>query len=97
MRKVILDNDVMYAAIDFTIGFPVFHLDLHQGITPSLYKYVKNVLMEDAMITLGTLGFDMVFSILPEDDEKAIKFNKSMGFEYERTVDGNVWLAQDIM
>ena len=97
MKRVILDNDTMHYAIDFSIGFPVLHLTLHKGITPRLYKYIKNVLLEDTMVTLGSFGFDTVFSILPEGDEKVIKFNKAMGFEYERTVDGNVWLAQDVL
>ena len=95
MKRVILDTDTMYAAIDFTIGYPVFHLTLHKGITPSLYKYIKEVLIEDALITLGSLGYDTVFSILHEDDKKTIKFNKAMGFEEERIVDGYMWLAQD--
>ncbi len=96
MRKVILDTDEVYAAIDFSLGHPVFHCDLPNGITPTLYKYVKEVLIEDAMITLGSLGFDTVFSILPEENKKALKFNKAMGFEVELVEDGVVWLAQDV-
>jgi len=96
MRKVILDNESMYAAIDFSIGYPVFHFDLHKPITPSLYKYIKNELIPDALVTLGSLGYDIVFSVLPEGEKKVIKFNKAMGFEEEATVDGYVWLAQDV-
>lgn len=95
MKRVILDTEEMYCAIDFSTGFPIVHLKLHNGITPTLYKFIKQTLLEDMLITLGTLGYDTLFSILPEDDKKAIKFNKAMGFEEERVVDGMMFLAQD--
>lgn len=95
MKRVILDTEEVYCIIDFSIGFPVVHLELPKGITPRLYKFIKQVLLEDMLITLGSLGYDVLFSIIEADDRKAIKFNKAMGFEEEQVIDGIMILAQD--
>lgn len=93
----IINQEFLQAKIDFSTGFPVLHLHLPYGCPLSLYKYIKNNLLENTLVFLGALGYDMVFSIIPEGDDKLLKFQKKMGFEEELREDGYVYLAQDIM
>ena len=96
MQKEIVNNDAITAKIDFSMIHPVFHLDIKKDNCPlSLYKYIKYVLLEDALVTLGSLGFRTVFSIIPKGDNKLLKFQEKMGFEVETIKNGYIILAQD--
>jgi len=74
----------------------MLHMELPMGITPSLYKYIKNVFIEDLLITLGSLGYETIFAVLEEENKTGIKSAKLIGFEEEKTVDGFTWLVQEI-
>ena len=95
MRRDIVDTHQIKFTIDFSMVYPVLHLEIKEDCPLSLYKYLKNVLLEDTLITLGTLGFHVVFSIIPEGDEKLLKFQQNMGFEVESVENGMIILAQD--
>ena len=88
MRRVILDTDDISASLTFETGFPMLHMEVHGKMTISMYKYIKNIFMEDLLVTLGVLGYDTLFAVLEESDEVGIKSAKVVGFEEERTVDG---------
>lgn len=98
MIKTLVDNDTYTLRVDFADYCPLIHLDVHQeNYTPTLHKYFRDVLLEDLLITLGSFGYEMVATLLPIEDKKALKFNKLMGFEVEHQDEEYVLLCKDIV
>jgi hypothetical protein len=93
----LLDTKQVVASLTFEQGFPSLHLTLPNGLTPSLYKYLKKEFLEDLLITLGMFGFETLFAVLRTKDKVGIKSAKALGFEEELVKHGLMILAMDII
>ena len=95
--KLIIDNDTMRLALDFYLGVPNVHFEFKIKPTHNLIKFVRDEMLEELLIILGTHGYEVLFAVIPQRDEKLKRFCKLMHFEEEVTTNGYTFLAQDIV
>lgn len=98
MLRDLIDCDEFTLQVDFAHPQPLVHFQVHADkYTPSLHKYVRDVLLEDLLITLGSLGYNRVFAIIPASDKKLIKFCESMRFQQGFLNGEELVMVQDIL
>lgn len=80
----VLDNEFAFAALEIVSPEePCLHFEIKVPYTKALHKWAKGA-FEELLVILGVQGYENIFSVLPSEDEKAIKFNKMMGMKFLR-------------
>jgi hypothetical protein len=95
-RYTVCDNEFGKLEVEILVGVgPFLHLTLHKW-SHNLFKQYK-LCLEEVLETIKTsLGYDKAFVIIPDNDEKLLKFEKMFGFVPFRHVEGLIFLTRKI-
>lgn len=78
MKYVMIDDEYIKFSVEYIEEQPFLHLELHQW-SKSLYKVYLEMFDEIKQI-LKDMGYDAVWVLIPDDDNKLLKFEKMFGF-----------------
>lgn len=93
MFETLIDNEVLRLRVQYLAGVPYVHCDVYQW-NKTLYKAFKQV-WKRFLHKMDGVGHPCVFSLVPEADVKALKFNKMFGFKEVETTQGVILLMCD--
>lgn len=96
MDKVI-SNEILELGVTEGVDFIHIDFELKSPLTCSLYRYIRDTLLEELAIVCGVCGIQEMTVSIPLEDEKSIRFANSLDFEMYLIKDGVMHLKQEVL
>lgn len=93
----IQENSILDFSVDTSTGFPLITMNLKCKLTHTIFKYIRDVLMEDYLVTLATAGYSTAYIELVDRSPMNVKFCEMLFFEKGQDLGDRLWMKQEIL